>query len=177
MKMMRLKVSFRKIPVSFLLICLSSIVCLSQIQQSVSSDKIVFEISTKEWGMSGDDCPQMLKFRLYASGRVEYDICQYKDSNTGRQASFLLRKELKLPENAVAEFVKFVEQSGFIDAWTKYYSGLNLVDIVVNSTIIYRNQSGEKKVEIMNYLPKSKNIPKFIDQIIEKADKFIPKQN
>jgi hypothetical protein len=175
MNMMRLKVSFTKMLAGLLLACLLPGAGFSHIQQSVAPSQIIFEISTKEWGMFGGDCSQMLNFRLYADGRVEYDICQYKNLEGGRASSSVLGKELKLTAKEVAAFVQLVEQSGFLGAYSGYHSGKTGTDVGADTTIIYRNQNTEKKVLIKNYHPDSKQIPEFIHKLLEKVFELMPK--
>jgi len=133
------------------------------------------EITTKEWGMIGDDCTKLLNFRLFADGRLEYEICQHKNLAAGRAVSSPLRKELRITEKQVDAFKQYVERSGFMDAQPRYYSGRNLVDIGADTAIIYRKESNEKTVSVKNYVPDSKQISKSIHQVLQKAAELLPK--
>lgn len=155
-----------------LVVSLLPSLCLAQKPAPVSSSPVVFEIVTEVWGMIEDDtCRRRLIFRLYSSGRIEYERCLIKQTESGRSASSLVRKETRVEEKNVTEFINLVEESDFLKdrRGHPFHSGFSGIDVGWNMTLMYFKDGLARKVLVRNYLPDRASIPDWLHKIIKMA--------
>jgi hypothetical protein len=138
---------------------------------------VLFEMTTLNWGISNSGgCKSTLDFRLYADGRVEYDQCRKRTLESGGEAEYLVRKEAKAEKKDIDELMKLIQDSGFLEAIGPAHSGLNGTDVGWNTTLTYRDNCREKRLEIRNYVPESKTIPEWLHKIVNKARSLTSEQ-
>ena len=146
-----------KIYFAFLLIVVSlNINCASQ--QPVNSsaaqpnkiakpDEVVLEIITDASGMVYPKEGEILDFRLYKSGRFEYD--DYPNQDPPRVTTrnvIITKKDAKLSADDVKELINLAEQPDFLAAKENYPRLRPHVDDQWITKIIFTHQGRTKKI-------------------------------
>lgn len=112
----------------------------------------------------GRTSKQPLYFRLYESGRLEYEVWQKTDSDAGNAKQVLVKKEIQLSKPTVKEFIRLAEEPDFLNARDGYSSLVRALDWSVVTTVVYSHRGREKRIAIRNYRP-----------LHPKAESFYPK--
>ena len=71
-------------------------------------------------------------------------------------------------QHRLAQFIQFIEQSGFLSAKKEYVLKPLGTDVGIITTIIYKNQNKEKQVVIKNYDPFDLGIPCFLHLVVDR---------
>ena len=120
------------------------------IQEGASkADPVLLDISQRSIGMGARELP--LRFRLYDSGRLEYEV--FSKTDPGSTKYVLMRKELQLSAAIVKELIGLAEQPDFLGAPAQYPLLRRMKDSGIVTTVKYTRQGREKKILIKNYDP------------------------
>jgi hypothetical protein len=145
-------------------------VCLEPLKDD-PDDAIILNICNQGRGMTA--LPSLrLYFRLYQSGRVEYEVSA--DYNK------LVLKKTKIDAKEVAEIIKLGKESDFQNAKSEYPRFQIWTDSGLETTIIFKNQTQEeKKIVVNNYSSfdkeNEKHYPSSLLKILQKIDELRPK--
>lgn len=144
-------------------------VCLESLKDE-PDDALILNVCNQGSGMTA--LPSLrLYFRLYQSGRVEYEVSS--DDN-----KFLLKKT-KIDAKQVAEIIKLGKESDFQNAKSEYPRFQIWTDSGLETTIIFKNQTKEKKIVVNNYSSfdkkNEKHYPSSLLKILQKVDELRPK--
>lgn len=121
--------------------------------ENTVSDCIILEISTRADGPvypNGD----ILSFRLYQSGRIEYDTFPANPSEGRFSTSIPSRKESHLDSREIEELTNLAGQTDLFYGPDNYPSFLHEQrDFTIETTIVFNHLGKEKRVVIRNYAP------------------------
>lgn len=106
-------------------------------------DPVLLDISQCGVGMAPRKRP--LYFRLYESGRLEYEISTVN--------YVVVRKEIQLSSAIVKELIRRAERPDFLGASGEYPQLRKMRDSGVVTSIVYTHQDREKMIVIRNYDP------------------------
>jgi hypothetical protein len=93
-------------------------------------------------------------FRLYRSGRLEFEAPPKFDPEAGRANFELVKKTTQLTPDDVTELFRLTENRDFHRVAKEYHALETWVDAVMVTTIVYSGSNLEKKIIITNYSPK-----------------------
>ena len=111
-------------------------------------DPVLLDISECGTGMAPRKRP--LYFRLYKSGRLEYEISSRIDPSS---LMYVVRKEIQLSRAIVKELIERAERRDFLGASGEYPQLRKMRDSGVVTSIVYTHQDREKMIVIRNYDP------------------------
>jgi hypothetical protein len=145
-------------------------VCLDPSKNTRSTDAVILTVCNQGRGMTAPPALR-LYFRLYQSGRVEYEI---GDGNYK-----LKLKTTKIDAKAVAEIIKLGQEADFQNAKSEYPRIRIWTDSRLETTIIFKNQMQEKKILVNNYSSYDKenagHYPASLLKMLKKIDELRPK--
>ncbi|MDQ3753418.1 MAG: hypothetical protein M3371_01635 [Acidobacteriota bacterium] len=128
--------------------------CASQrsLNPLAKSDEVVLEVVTTASGMVYPKEGDILNFRLYESGRFQYD--DYPDQNLSgviTQNVVITNKEAKVSADDVRELISLAEQPDFLAA-KESYPGLHPhIDDESIITIIFTHHGRRKKILAVDF--------------------------
>ena len=145
-------------------------VCRGPSKTDDESDAMILTVCSEAGGMSA--LPRLrLYFRLYQSGRVEYEVAPTYDK--------LVLKKTKISAAEVAEIIKLGKESDFQKAKAEYPRFQIWTDSSLKTTIVFRNSAQEKKIVVNNYSvsdeDNDKHYPKSLLKLLQKIDELRPK--
>jgi hypothetical protein len=153
-------------------------VCLEQTKNDDSADAVILSVCNKASGMTG--IPRLrLYFRLYQSGRVEYEINPGFNPQAGESNFKLILKNTKIDAKEVAEIVRLGTEPDFQNAKSEYPIFQIWTDSGLETTIIFKHQTAEKKIVVNNYSSSDKknekHYPSSLLKMLQKIDELRPK--
>jgi hypothetical protein len=145
-------------------------VCLEPSKNGDSADTVILTVCNQGRGMTAIP-PLRLYFRLYQSGRVEYEV---NDGNYG-----LKLRKTKIAAKEIAEIIKLGKESDFQKAKSEYPRFQIWTDSGLETTIVFKNENQEKKIVVNNYSSydkeNDKHYPSSLLKMLEKIDELRPK--
>ena len=153
-------------------------VCLEPATNDDSADPIILTVCNEGQGMTA--LPQIrLYFRLYQSGCVEYEINPDYNPEAGEANYKLVIKKTKVDEKEAAEIIKLGRESDFQKAKSEYPRFQMWTDSSLITTMIFKNQTREKKIVVNNYSSydkeNDKHYPAALLKMLQKIDALRPK--
>jgi hypothetical protein len=152
-------------------------VCLDTAKND-SADPVILNVCNQGRGMTA--LPQLrLHFRLYQSGRVEYEVNPDYDPGAGEANHQLILKKTKIDAREVDEIIRLGQESDFQNAKSEYPRFQIWTDSGLETTIVFRNKTSEKKILVNNYSSYDKDNPKHYPpallKMLRKIDELRPK--
>lgn len=143
-----------------------------------STDQVILNICHYGTGMVA--LPRArLHFRLYQSGRMEYEVSPKYDAQGGEANLRLLMKKAKVRAEDVAEIIRLGEQPDFQAAKDEYPVFRIWTDSGLKTTIVFIHKGREKKIVVKNYRAddsqNSSRYPASLISLLAKADELRPK--
>lgn len=153
-------------------------VCLEKEKTVDSADPVVLTVCNQGSGMTA--LPQLrLYFRLYGSGLVEYESNPDYDPNAGEANHQLILKKTKIDAKEVAEIIKLSQQKDFQNAKSEYPRFQIWTDSGLETTIVFKHQTSEKRIVVNNYSSydkdNAKHYPPPLLKMMQKIDELRPK--
>jgi len=145
-----------------------------------SPDSLLFDISVQSFAM-GRTTKFPLYFRLYKSGRLEYEVEQKSDSATGIAGVVYVKKETQLSASVVEELIRLAEEPDFLNAPGSYASLTPVRDASRSTIIVYSNSARgrEKRIVIRDYNPRhpraESSYPKSLVKLLGRVSELRPK--
>lgn len=157
---------------------LENSVCLERATNDDSADPIILTVCNEGQGMTA--LPRhRLYFRLYQSGRLEYEINPDYNPEAGEATYKLVLKKTKIDEKEAAEIIKLGRESDFQKAKSEYPRFQMWTDSSLITTIIFKNQTQEKRIVVNNYSSydkkNDKHYPASLLKMLQKIDALRPK--
>jgi len=155
-----------------------SSVCLEQPKNDDSADPVILTVCNEGRGMTA--LPQIrLYFRLYQSGRLEYEINPDYNPEAGEANYKLVLKKTKIDPKEVDEIIRLGGESGFQNAKSEYPRFQIWTDSSLITTTIFKNQTREKRIVVNNYSSydkeNDKHYPASLLKMLRKIDALRPK--
>lgn len=141
--------------------------------QSTSEDLAVLEV-IKEWEGMVPYWGKWLHFRLYQSGRVEYEkLTESEDSHQLRP----IKHEMQLSSKDREEMIQLIEAQDFLNAREFYKELWSGVDAVYKTSIASKNLKQNKEIMLVNFIaddPKGKGYyPNSIISLMKKIEQVL----
>jgi hypothetical protein len=124
----------------------------SSVNPFAKSDEVVLEVITNASGMVYPKEGDILNFRLYESGRFEYD--DYPNQDPPRVTTrnvVITKKEAKLNTDEVKELINLAEQPDFLAAKENYPRLRPHVDDQWTTIIIFTHQGQRKRISAVDF--------------------------
>lgn len=126
-----------------------SFTVLGQTNASGTSDTVILEIVTRGVGMVYPS-KGVLDFRLFKSGRAEYELVPGIETNDGRRGD-LLKKTAELTDSQVREIVELASNKDFLEAKKRYPSIRRHVDDYWFTTVKFKHGTVDKEFIVTNF--------------------------
>jgi hypothetical protein len=120
--------------------------CIGQEAQegSANEDRVLLEVTLQGRGMVWPNRMTRVFFRLYNSGKLEYDA---------RTKTKVERRKSRLNRQQVNELIGLAERRDFLEARKKYPALQDLRDATLITRINYTHENISKQILITNYEP------------------------
>ena len=158
-------------------------VCYAQAKecgQKAPDDDFLLEITRKGTGMIFP-LKQQVYFRLYVSGRLEFEVPAEFNPDAERANWELVKRESQLSSESVKELVEIMERSCFSNAAASYPALESDIDAVMVTTVTYRHGNHMKQIVVRNYRPEHPRgrdyYPACLRTLLQKVVELRPKTN
>jgi hypothetical protein len=119
---------------------------------SADSDQLILDITRQGGGLIFPASKQ-LYFRLYRSGRLEFEVPPKFDPEATRPNFELVKQETKLNARDVDDLIRLAEQPNLLAAASSYPALEEEIDAVMVTTVSYTYRDRKKQIVITNYRP------------------------